>query len=142
VKGYAEHERETLNAVVEARSRATAMQLPADIQSRPELLKQFQANQDTLTNALSRLLVVVERYPDLKANQNFLTLQSQLEGTENRIAVARRDYIDAVKVYNTELRTYPGKWWHALLYSELQPRANFEAPAELQRAPAVDFRTR
>ncbi len=139
VKGYAQHEKETLDAVVEARSKATSMQLPADIQSNPELLKQFQANQDALSSALSRLLVVVERYPDLKANQNFLALQSQLEGTENRIAVARRDYINSVKVYNTELRTYPGKWWHALLYSDLQPRANFTAPEEMQQAPKVDF---
>lgn len=90
MKGCAEHERETLNALVEARSRTTVMPLPADIQTRPELLEQFQANQDNLTSALPRLLVVVERYPDLKANQNFLTLQAQLEGTENRIAVARR----------------------------------------------------
>ena len=139
VKGYAQHEKETLDAVVEARSRATSMQLPTDIQSNPELLKQFQANQDALSSALSRLLVVVERYPDLKANQNFLALQSQLEGTENRIAVARRDYINSVKVYNTELRTYPGKWWHGLLYSDLQPRASFTAPEEMQQAPKVDF---
>jgi LemA protein len=139
VKGYAQHEKETLDAVVEARSKATSMQLPADIQSNPELLKQFQANQDALSSALSRLLVVVERYPDLKANQNFLALQSQLEGTENRIAVARRDYINSVKIYNTELRTYPGKWWHALLYSDLQARANFTAPEEMQQAPKVDF---
>jgi LemA protein len=139
VKGYAQHEKDTLEAVIEARTRATSMQLPADIQSNPELLKQFQANQDALSNALSRLLVVVERYPDLKANQNFLALQSQLEGTENRIAVARRDYINAVKVYNTELRTYPGKWWHAVLYSDLQPRANFTVPEAMQQAPKVGF---
>ena len=81
----------------------------------------------------------MESYPELKANQQFLSLQSQLEGTENRIAVARRDYIDSVKVYNTELRTYPGRWWHALLYSDLQPRANFTAPEAMQQAPKVDF---
>jgi len=139
VKGYAAHEQETLQAVVEARTKATSMQLPADIQSNPEMLKQFQASQDALSSALSRLLVVVERYPDLKASQNFLSLQSQLEGTENRIAVARRDYINAVKTYNTELRTYPGKWWHSLLYAELEPRANFTSSGEMQQLPKVDF---
>ncbi|HAJ91620.1 MAG TPA: hypothetical protein DCO71_03205 [Gammaproteobacteria bacterium] len=139
VKGYAAHEKETLEAVIEARSKATSMQLPSDIQSSPETMKQFQANQDALSSALSRLMVVVERYPDLKASQNFLSLQSQLEGTENRIAVARRDYIHAVKTYNTELRTYPGKWWHSMLYSDLEPRANFTAPEEIQQAPEVEF---
>ena len=139
VKGYAAHEQETLQAVVEARSKATSMQLPNDIQSNPEMLKQFQANQDALSSALSRLMVVVERYPDLKASQNFLSLQSHLEGTENRIAVARRDYINAVKVYNTELRTYPGKWWHSMLYAELEPRANFTPPEEVQQVPKVEF---
>jgi LemA protein len=139
VKGYAAHEQETLQAVVEARSKATSMQLPNDIQSNPEMLKQFQANQDALSSALSRLLVVVERYPDLKASQNFLSLQSQLEGTENRIAVARRDYINAVKTYNTELRTYPGKWWHSMLYAELEPRANFTLSEEVQQVPKVEF---
>ena len=139
VKGYAAHEQETLQAVVEARSKATGMQLPNDIQSNPELLQQFQANQDALSSALSRLMVVVERYPDLKASQNFLSLQSQLEGTENRIAVARRDYINAVKTYNTELRTYPGKWWHSMLYAELEPRANFAPAEDVQQVPAVEF---
>lgn len=139
VKGYAAHEKETLEAVIEARAKATSMQLPKDIQSNPEMLKQFQTNQDALSSALSRLMVVVERYPDLKASQNFLSLQSQLEGTENRIAVARRDYIQAVKTYNTELRTYPGKWWHSLLYSDLEPRANFSVAEEMQQAPKVEF---
>ena len=139
VKGYAAHEQETLQAVVEARSKATSMQLPNDIQSNPEMLKQFQANQDALSSALSRLMVVVERYPDLKASQNFLSLQSQLEGTENRIAVARRDYINAVKTYNTELRTYPGKWWHSMLYAELEPRANFAPAEDVQQVPTVEF---
>ena len=139
VKGYAAHEKETLEAVIEARAKATSMQLPNDIQSNPEMLKQFQANQDALSSALSRLMVVVERYPDLKASQNFLSLQSQLEGTENRIAVARRDYINAVRVYNTELRTYPGKWWHSMLYAELEPRANFTVSAAQQPLPTVEF---
>ncbi len=139
VKGYAAHEQETLQTVVEARAKATSMQLPNDIQSSPELLQQFQANQDALSSALSRLMVVVERYPDLKASQNFLSLQSQLEGTENRIAVARRDYINAVKTYNTELRTYPGKWWHSMLYAELEPRANFAPAEDVQQVPTVEF---
>jgi LemA protein len=139
VKGYAAHEQETLQAVVDARSKATSMQLPNDIQSNPEIMAEFQASQDALSSALSRLLVVVERYPDLKASQNFLSLQSQLEGSENRIAVARRDYINAVKTYNTELRTYPGKWWHSLLYAELEPRANFAAAEEVQQVPKVEF---
>lgn len=139
VKGYAAHEKDTLEAVIEARAKATGIQLPSDIQSNPEMLKQFQASQDALSSALSRLMVVVERYPDLKASQNFLSLQSQLEGTENRIAVARRDYINAVKVYNTELRTYPGKWWHSLLYAELEPRANFTVSDEMQQLPKVEF---
>ena len=111
VKGYAAHEREVLLDVVEARNKATSMQLPGDVLSNPEAFAAFQQNQDKLSGALSRLMVVVERYPDLKASENFLALQSQLEGTENRISVARRDYIQAVKVYNTELRTIPGKWW-------------------------------
>ncbi len=97
VKGYAAHEKEVLTEVVEARAKVSQMKLPDDILSNPEAFKQFQANQDALGSALSRLLVTVERYPDLKANQNFLALQSQLEGTENRIAVARRDYIQAVQ---------------------------------------------
>ena len=90
----------------------------------PDAFKQFQENQAGLSGALSRLLVVVERYPDLKSNQNFLALQSQLEGTENRIAVARRDYIEAVRLYNTELKTIPGRWWRSLMYSENLPLAD------------------
>ncbi|HKI74396.1 MAG TPA: LemA family protein, partial [Pseudomonadales bacterium] len=100
----------------------------------------FQAAQANLTGALSRLMVVVERYPDLKANQNFLALQSQLEGTENRISVARRDYIAAVQKYNTELRTYPGKLWYKMLYSDMKLHATYEATAqEPEKAPTVKF---
>ena len=109
VKGAAAFERETLQAVVEARSRVAQTTVPPDVLTNPEAFKSFEQNQAALSSALSRLLVVVERYPDLKANQNFLSLQSQLEGTENRIAVARRDYIEAVRRYNTELRTFPGR---------------------------------
>lgn len=140
VKGYAKQERETLTAVVEARSRVAQMTLPKDLLENPEAFRQFQQNQGALSAALSRLLLVVERYPDLKSNQNFLALQSQLEGTENRIAVARRDYIRAVQDYNTELRTIPGRWWKTLLYADAQPKQNFtvEDPG-IARAPAVSF---
>lgn len=139
VKGYAAHEKDVLTEVVEARSKVAQMQVPADVLSNPDAFKQFQQSQDALSSALSRLLVVVERYPDLKASQNFLTLQSQLEGVENRIAVARRDYIQAVQRYNTELRTIPGRWWKALMYQDAQPKENFTAPAEVEQVPEVKF---
>jgi len=139
VKGYATQEKEVLTQVVEARAKVTQTQLPPDILTNKEAFQRFQQNQDQLTSALSRLLVVVERYPDLKSNQNFLALQSQLEGTENRIAVARRDYIRAVQKYNTELRTIPGRWWAALLYPESEVKENFTAQAGAETAPTVDF---
>jgi len=139
VKGYAKQEKDVLVQVVEARSKVAQMQVPKDIINNPQAFKQFQQNQDALSSALSRLLVVVEKYPDLKSNQNFLALQSQLEGTENRISVARRDYIEAVKNYNTELRTIPGRWWAALLYSDAKVKENFTAPPETQKTPQVKF---
>jgi LemA protein len=139
VKGYAAHESETLQAVVEARAKVGQMRVDGNMLNDPAAMKAFEENQAQLTSALSRLLVVVERYPDLKANQNFLALQSQLEGTENRIAIARRDYIAAVQTYNTEIRTFPGLIWHKILYSELPVRSTFEAPAEAATAPAVKF---
>lgn len=139
VKGYAKQEQDTLTAVVEARAKATQTQIPSDILTNPEAFQQFQENQGALTQALSRLMVVVERYPDLKSNQNFLSLQAQLEGTENRIAVARRDYIQAVQVYNTELRTFPGRIWHAILYSDMQPRETFTQPDSVAEPPQVNF---
>ena len=140
VKGYAKQERETLTAVIEARSRVAQMTLPKDVLENPQAFRQFQDNQGALSSALSRLLVVVERYPNLKSNQNFLALQSQLEGTENRIAVARRDYILAVQAYNTELRTIPGRWWKQLLYADAKPKQNFtvEDPG-IAKAPTVSF---
>ena len=125
VKGYASHEKETLTAVVEARSKVSSMTLPKDILTNPEAFKLFQQNQGQLSSALSKLMVVVERYPDLKASQNFLALQSQLEGTENRIAVARRDYIEAIKLYNTEIRTFPGRLWVMILYGDAEVKQNF-----------------
>ncbi len=139
VKGFAAQEERVLTEVVEARAKVSQMQLPPDVLTNPEAFKTFQASQDQLTSALSRLLVVVERYPDLKSNENFLTLQSQLEGTENRIAVARRDYIAAVQRYNTELRTFPGRIWKAILYSDSQVMENFAAAPGVEQAPEVKF---
>ncbi len=139
VKGYAAQEKDVLTAVTEARSKVAQMQLPPNILTNKEAFRAFQQNQEQLTGALSRLMVVVERYPDLKSNQNFLALQSQLEGTENRIAVARRDYILAVQKYNTELRTIPGRWWAAALYPDAQVKENFTAQAGAEKAPTVDF---
>jgi len=139
VKGYAAQEKDVLTSVVEARAKATQMQIPPDVLTNPDAFKAFQENQAALTSALSRLLAVVEAYPDLKSNQNFLALQSQLEGTENRIAVARRDYIAAVQAYNTELRTYPGRFWRSLMYSDAQPMQNFTVEADKLEVPKVDF---
>jgi LemA protein len=137
VKGYATHEKETLEAVISARAKATATQVNIDD---PNALKQFEDAQKQLTGALSRLMVVAESYPDLKANQNFLALQSQLEGTENRISVARRDYIAAIETYNREIRTLPGKIWHSMLYSDLPVRPSFEATTPgADQAPKVKF---
>ncbi|MDS4010701.1 MAG: LemA family protein [Defluviicoccus sp.] len=140
VKGAADFERETLEAVIQARSKVAQTQLPANILTNEDAFKTFEQNQAALGSALGRLLVVVERYPDLKANQNFLALQSQLEGTENRIAVARRDYIEAVRLYNTELRTFPGRIWHWILYSDSQPMQTFTIAEEATQAPRVQFR--
>ncbi len=140
VKGFARQEQETLTAVVEARAKATSIQVDASTLDDPQKLQQFQQAQNQLTGALSRLMAVSERYPDLKSNQNFLALQSQLEGTENRIAVARRDFIAAVERYNTEIRTFPGRIWHTLMYSDMPIRENFEATAEnAEQAPQVQF---
>ncbi|MGE0255708.1 MAG: LemA family protein [Alphaproteobacteria bacterium] len=140
VKGFAAQEREVLTAVTEARASVGRMQLPANITENPEALKLFEQNQGALGSALSRLMVTVERYPDLKSNQNFLALQSQLEGTENRIAVARRDYITAVQAYNTNLRTIPGRWIAAILYPDAVVKANFTATTPgAEQAPRVNF---
>lgn len=139
VKGYASHEKEVLEGVVEARAKATQVTLPADALSNPEAFRAFQEGQAGLTSALSRLLAVVENYPDLKANQNFLALQAQLEGTENRIAVARRDYIEAVRVYNTTLRTFPSVIWASLWFTDNKPFENFTASEGAKEPPKVDF---
>ena len=139
VKGYARQEQTTLTAVTEARAKATQMTLPADILSNPAAFRQFEQNQAAIGGALGRLLAVSEKYPDLKSNQNFLALQSQLEGTENRIAIARRDYIGTVQVYNTELRTIPGRWVASILYPDLRVRETFNISEQAKEAPKVAF---
>ena len=139
VKGYATQEEKVFTEVTEARAKATQVQLPADILTNPEAFQKFQEAQSQLTGALGRLLAISEAYPDLKSNQNFLTLQSQLEGTENRISIARHDYINAVKDYNTEIKTIPGRWWRALLYPDAQEMQNFTVAEETTKAPQVKF---
>src|SRR5579871_4861554 len=127
VKGYAAHEDKVLDEVTQARAKVGQMQIPQDILTNPTAFKQFEQNQGQLTTALQHLMVVTENYPNLKANENFLALQSQLEGTENRIAVARRDYILAVRAYNTELETFPGVLWAATFFRSKKPMAEFAA---------------
>jgi LemA protein len=139
VQGYAKQERDVLTQVTEARAKATQVRVDASQLTDPEKLKQFQDAQAQLTGALGRLLAVSERYPDLKSNQNFLALQSQLEGTENRIAVARRDYIDAVRTYNTTLKTFPGLLWASTVFRNNKPMAEFTAPETAQQPPTVKF---
>ncbi|MBX3579743.1 MAG: LemA family protein [Rhizobiaceae bacterium] len=138
VKAYAAHERETLEAVVEARAQATQVTVSADSLTDPEAFQKFQESQSELTGALSRLLAVVESYPDLKASQNFLALQAQLEGTENRIAVARRDYIEAVREYNTTLRTFPSIIW-TWIWFDNEPYQTFTVPDDKIEVPEVKF---
>lgn len=136
VKGYADFEQETLTGVIEARSKATSMTIdPTNLT--PENLAQFQQAQDQLSGALSRLLVTVERYPDLKANQNFLELQAQLEGTENRIAVARRNFNESVVSYNSSIRTFPNNifaGWYGF-----ETKGTFKASEGAENAPTVQF---
>lgn len=136
VKGYADFEQETLTGVIEARSKATSMTIdPTNLT--PENLEQFQQAQDQLSGALSRLLVTVERYPDLKANQNFLELQAQLEGTENRIAVARRNFNESVVTYNASIRTFPNNifaGWYGF-----ETKGTFKASEGAENAPTVQF---
>jgi LemA protein len=144
VKGFADQERTVLTDVVEARAKATQVQanVPADILTNPEAMQKFQEAQNQLGGALGRLLAVVERYPDIKSGQNFLTLQSQIEGTENRIAIARRDYIESVRAYNTEITTFPGRIWRSVMYPSAKEMATFDIAAEEMKAPKVDFGTK
>jgi len=139
VKGFAAQEKDVLTQVVEARAKVSQMNVSPELLNNPQAFKAFEQNQAALSSALSRLMLVVERYPELKSNQNFLTLQSQLEGTENRITVARRDYIQSVKTYNTELRTIPGRWIAAILYPDAEVKPAFAASEAEQEAPDVSF---
>lgn len=136
VKGYAAHESETLQAVVEARAKATSVSIDPSNMSADQIAN-FQKAQDGVSSALSKLLVTVEKYPDLKANENFKELQAQLEGTENRISVARRDYNDASRQYNTSLRSFPKNILASLFGFE--KRAYFEAQTGTEQAPSVQF---
>jgi LemA protein len=139
VKGYAAQEQQVLIGVTEARARATSIQATPELVDNPEAFAKFQAAQGELTGALSRLLVVAENYPQLKSDQNFRDLQAQLEGTENRIAVARRDYIEAVRRYNTELRTFPGVIWASTVYRSQKPMETFTVAEDVRRPPQVKF---
>ncbi len=139
VKAYASHEKSTLTEVTQARANVGKINLTPEMLSNPQLFQQFQQAQGALSSALSKLMLVVERYPELKANKNFLALQSQLEGTENRISVARRDYIETVRLYNLELRTFPGKIVAAIIYPEAQVKQTFTASPQEQEAPKVNF---
>jgi LemA protein len=139
VQGYAAQEKSVLTAVVEARAKATGIKLSADDLTDPAKVKAFADAQNQLTGVLGRLLAITENYPDLKSNANFLALQSQLEGTENRIAVARRDYIEAVRVYNTALRTFPTVLWAKTAFSGNKPLAEFTATEGSEKPPQVKF---
>lgn len=139
VKGFAAQESKVLKEVVEARAKATQVQLPADILNNPDAMQKFQDAQNQLSGALGRLLVITENYPDLKSNQNFLTLQQQLEGTENRVSRSRQEYIEAVRAYNTEIKTIPGRWWKSLLYPDARAMVSFTASEQDQQVPKVEF---
>src|SRR5690242_186916 len=139
VKGYAAQERSVLVEVTQARASATQVKVDASTLTDPAAFQKYQAAQDNLTGVLGRLMLIQERYPDLKSNQNFLALQSQLAGTENRIAISRRDYNEAVRDYNTEIRTSPGVIWAATLYRSQKPAQPFTATATAQTPPKVSF---
>ncbi len=139
VQGYAKQEKEVLTAVIEARAKATQVKVDVSQLSDQDKINAFQNAQNQLTGALGRLLAVSENYPDLKSNANFLALQSQLEGTENRIAVARRDYIEAVRAYNTALRTFPTVIWAKTVFSADKPMAEFTASDGADKPPQVKF---
>lgn len=138
VKGYAKHEADTLTAVTEARAKVGSMQVSKDVVNNPQALEQFQQAQGQLSGALSRLMVVVERYPDLKANQNFMDLQNQLEGTENRINVARVRYNKTVQDFNTSIRSFPNSLTNSLLL-HLTRKEPFKAEEGSKTAPKVKF---
>jgi LemA protein len=141
VQGYANQEKSVLVAVTQARASATQVKVDASTISDPAAFAQFQAAQDKLSGVLGRLMAISEQYPDLKSNTNFLALQSQLEGTENRIEIARRDYNASVQDYNTTLVTIPGSIWAATMYKSYKPATLFQASAAAQSAPVVNFNT-
>jgi LemA protein len=139
VKGYAKHEQETLTGVVEARAKATAVNINSD-QLNEETMQKFQKAQAGLSSALSKLMVVVEKYPDLKANENFRDLQGQLEGTENRITVARNRYIESIKDFNNLVTVPPTSWYNGMfLHLTKKPQFQVENLEEVQKAPAIKF---
>ena len=139
VKAYAEHEKNTFVEVTEARSKVSQINVNADTLNNPAAMQQFSQAQARLSSALSKLMLVVEKYPDLKANENFKALQSQLEGTENRITVARKDFITSVKNYNIELRTMPGKLVAAIAHPSAIVKETFKASQAEQETPKVSF---
>ncbi|MEX6723419.1 LemA family protein [Parapedomonas caeni] len=139
VKGYARQEQTVFTDVTQARAAATSVKIDASTITDPAKFAEFQAAQDRLTGALGRLLMVAENYPQLKSNENFLALQSQLEGTENRITVARRDYIQQVQTYNLEFRNIPDKWVAGIFHGDSRPAETFKAAPEAQSAPKVSF---
>jgi len=133
VKGYASQESKVLLEVTEARASATQVKVDASTITNPAAFQQYQQAQDKLSGVLGRLMMIQERYPDLKSNENFLALQSQLEGTENRIAIARRDYNDSVRDFNTTLRTFPQVFWAKTMYSSSKPMQLFAATSQATR---------
>jgi len=139
VQGYAVQEKSVLVQVTQARANATHVSVDASTITDPAKFKEYEAAQNQLSGVLGHLLSITENYPDLKSNQNFLALQSQLEGTENRIAIARRDYNEAVRDYNTELHTFPGVLWAGTVYKNEKPITPFEATNDAQTAPKVSF---
>ncbi|MFC3067709.1 LemA family protein [Phenylobacterium soli] len=141
VKGYAAQEKSVLVEVTEARASATQVKVDASTITNPAAFQQYEQAQDRLSGVLGRLMMIQERYPDLKSNENFMALQSQLEGTENRIAISRRDYNEAVRDYNTTLRTFPQVFWAKTMYSSSKPMMLFSATASAQSAPTVSFDT-
>jgi LemA protein len=141
VKGYAAQEKSTLVEVTEARASATQVKVDASTITNPAQFQQYQQAQDKLSGVLGRLMMIQEKYPDLKSNENFLALQSQLEGTENRISVARRDYNESVQDYNTTLVTFPQILWAKSLHGDAKPMQLFSASVSAQAAPTVNFDT-
>ena len=139
VQGYAKQEKDVLTSVTEARAKATSIHVDASDLTDPAKIKQIQDAQNALSGALGRLLAVSENYPDLKSNQNFLALQAQLEGTENRISVARKDYIESVRAYNTALRTFPTMIWASTVFRGNKPMVEFTATPGAETAPKVKF---